>query len=189
MVIRDQNPKIPGVKKPKVKKPPGKVVEPEGAKAATGKYVTLSSLYTKKQQWIRFRQWIVGVSPLICHAWSEKAKREMLSKMVKAVRHVKEERDPEQEFTDSLYRLESGGFGFPVTAVKKAIQSQAHKDRGIPKTSVQAGLWMDFEMIQARPAFAGAAGDHDGARYACREHAGEQWTWIQSSDRWTRTDS
>src|SRR5262245_4731894 len=49
-----------------------------------------------------------------------------------------------------------GAFGFPVTAVKKAILSQAHKDWGIPKTEVMAGLWIDFTLIQQRPALAGA---------------------------------
>jgi hypothetical protein len=146
-------------KKAKVQKAPGKVVEPEAAKAAAGKVVTLTSVYTKKQIWTPFRQWIVGLSPLITHAWSEKAKREMLAKMVKAVKHAKEERNPEEEFTSSLYDLGNGTYGFPVTAVKKAILSIAHKDKGIPKTAVMAGLWLDFQIIQQRPAFAGALCD------------------------------
>jgi hypothetical protein len=37
--------------------------------------------------------------------------------------------------------------------------------------------------------FAGVAGTEDGARYECRDHAREQWTWTRSSDRWTRVDS
>lgn len=141
-------------------KAPGKVIEPDAAKAApTDQVVTLTEYYTKKQVWVRFRQWMVGTSPLICHAWSEKAKREMLAKMVKAVKHAKEERKPDEEFTSSLYDMGDGKYGFPVTAIKKCIISQAHKDRGIPKTSVMAGLWLDFEIIQQRPALAGALCD------------------------------
>jgi hypothetical protein len=144
----------------KTQKEPGKVVEPEAAKAApTDRVVTLTEYYSKKQVWGRFRQWMVGTSPLICHAWSEKAKREMLAKMVKAVKPAKEERKPNEEFTSSLYEMGDGNYGFPVTAVKKCILSQAHKDRGIPKTTVQAGLWLDFEIIQQRPALAGALCD------------------------------
>lgn len=145
----------------KAQKAPGRVVEPEGAKAApTNRIVTLTEFYTKKQVWIRFRQWLVGTSPLICHAWSEKAKREMLAKMVKAVRASKEERKPDEEFTSSLYEMGDGKtYGFPVTAVKKCILSYAHKDRGIAKTSVMAGLWLDFEIIQQRPALQGALCD------------------------------
>src|SRR5947209_16698303 len=43
--------------------------------------------------------------------------------------------------------------------------------------------------------FAGVAGDPGSsgrdrvARYHCREHTREQWTWNQSTDRWTRVDS
>jgi hypothetical protein len=144
----------------KAQKAPGKIVEPEGAKAApTNKIVTLTEHYSKKQVWIRFRQWLVGQSPLICHAWSEKAKREMLAKMVKAVKMSKEERRPDEEFTSSLYDMGGGNYGFPVTAVKKAILSIAHKDKGIAKTSVMAGLWLDFQIIQQRPALAGALCD------------------------------
>jgi hypothetical protein len=143
----------------KTQKAPGEVIEPDAAKAAAGKVVTLTEYYTKKQIWIRFRQWLVGTSPLITHAWSEKAKREMLAKMVKAVKHAKEERKPNEEFASSLYEMGDGKYGFPVTAVKKCILSQAHKDKGIAKTSVMAGLWLDFEIIQQRPALAGALCD------------------------------
>jgi hypothetical protein len=139
----------------KAAKVPSDVQEPEAAKQAAGRIVTLTSVYTKRQTWTRFDQWLIGESPLITHAWSEKAKREMLAKMVKAVRHVKEERNPQEEFVSSLYHIGGGQFGFPVTAIKKAIWSQAHKDKGIPKTEVQAGLWLDFKLIQQRPALAG----------------------------------
>jgi hypothetical protein len=40
--------------------------------------------------------------------------------------------------------------------------------------------------------FAGVTGDPDAAdvaRYNCREHPREQWTWTQSGDRWTRVDA
>jgi hypothetical protein len=37
--------------------------------------------------------------------------------------------------------------------------------------------------------FAGVAGNSDVARYECREHAREQWTWTRGDDRWTRIDA
>lgn len=141
-------------------KQPGKVVEPEQAKAASNKKpITLTEYYSQKSEWIKFRQWIIGQSPLITHAWSEKAKREMLAKMVKAVKPAKAERDPQQEFNDSLYVIGEGQYGFPVTAVKKCLLSVAHKDKGIAKTVVTGALWLDFKIIQARPALAGALCD------------------------------
>lgn len=144
-------------KQPKL---PGKVIEPAEAKAASKKIpITLTEHYSQKSEWIPFRQWVVGLSPLITHAWSEKAKREMLAKMVKAVKVGKDERKPEQEFQDSLYTISEGQYGFPVTAVKKCLLSVAHKDRGIAKTTVMGALWLDFKIIQARPALAGALCD------------------------------
>ena len=48
---------------------------------------------------------VVGDSPLIVHAWSEKAKRMMLEKQMKKATKGKEVRDPFAEFLDSLYWL------------------------------------------------------------------------------------
>lgn len=48
---------------------------------------------------------IVGDSPLISHAWSEKAKQMMLNKQQKKAATAKEIRRPWVEFADSLYWL------------------------------------------------------------------------------------
>lgn len=63
---------------------------------------------------------IVGDEPLICHAWSEKAKREMLDKQTKKAKGAREAKDPEQDFRDSLYPLGDGEYGFPSVAFKNA---------------------------------------------------------------------
>lgn len=93
---------------------------------------------------------IIGDSPLIVHAWSEKAKRMMLETQQKATKtKAKEVRRPFQDFVDSMYWLsekpagetdeelekafvkvvESGNarWGFPVTAVKQAANSAAYR--------------------------------------------------------------
>ena len=108
-----------------------------------------------------FGFWIVGDSPLICHAWSQKAKLEMLEAQTGATRAAKPKRDPDQDFADSLYEMEpgSGVYGFPITAVKKAILSCAHKDRGVPRSDVQSSLWLDAEIVSTRPALAAARCD------------------------------
>ena len=46
---------------------------------------------------------LIGDAPLICHAWSEKAKKEMLGKQMKKAKEAKAAKDPEQDFRDSLY--------------------------------------------------------------------------------------
>lgn len=120
---------------------------------------TLGALLSKKAEFSKISFWIVGDFPLICHAWSHKARLEMLSKQTKATKAGREARKPEEDFVNSLYEMEEDVYGFPVTGIKKAILSVAHKDKGIPRTTVQAALWMYAEMVKVRPALAGAVCD------------------------------
>ena len=84
---------------------------------------------------------IVGDTPLIVHAWSEKAKKEMLDKQMKKTKtSAKEVRDPFSEFINACYWIEGrpekdtedaynkaiqkgAKFGFPVTAIKQCAAS------------------------------------------------------------------
>lgn len=88
---------------------------------------------------------IVGDTPLIMHAWSEKAKREMLDKQMKKTKSAaREAKNPVEDFIRSMYWLspmptdmsEDGfeaaiangaRFGFPVTAFKQAAISAAYR--------------------------------------------------------------
>lgn len=88
---------------------------------------------------------IVGDTPLIVHAWSEKAKRQMLETQMKVTKTKgKEIRNPVADFIGSLYWLEGkpeedteeafnaaiengAKFGFPVTAIKQAGNSAAYR--------------------------------------------------------------
>lgn len=88
---------------------------------------------------------IVGDTPLIMHAWSEKAKREMLEKQMKKTKaRAREAKNPVEDFIRSMYWLTpmptdmsedgfevaiaSGArFGFPVTAFKQAAISAAYR--------------------------------------------------------------
>ena len=88
---------------------------------------------------------IVGDTPLIMHAWSEKAKRMMLeAQMCVAKGKKKEAKNPVDDFIRSMYWLtpmpEDGTmesfeeaiangarFGFPVTAFKQAAISAAYR--------------------------------------------------------------
>lgn len=64
---------------------------------------------------------LVGDSPLICHAWSKKAKQEMLDKQMKKAKQAKGAKDPEADFKESLYPMPDGnGYGFPTVAFKAA---------------------------------------------------------------------
>ena len=121
--------------------------------------INLASILSTKATFQAFKIWLVGDTPLITHAWSEKAKREMLQKQVKATKAGKEARDPQADFVSSLYEMGDGGYGFPATGVKNAILSSAHKDKGIPRSSVMSALWIDAQMVRTRPALAGAICD------------------------------
>ena len=120
---------------------------------------SLAAQLSKKTKFSGFKTWIVGDTPIITHAWSEKAKREMLQKQVKATKAGKEARDPQSDFVSSLYEMGDGVYGFPATGVKNCILSAAHKDKGIARTGVMSALWINAEMVRVRPALAGAVCD------------------------------
>lgn len=121
--------------------------------------VSLSSMLSKKPVVSVATFWLVGDTPLIVHAWSEKARREMLAKQVKAVKAAKEARDPMADFVSSLYEMTPGVYGFPVTGIKNCIMASAHKDRGIARSAVLSSLFLEAEMVRVRPALAGAICD------------------------------
>ena len=88
---------------------------------------------------------IVGRTPLIMHAWSEKAKRQMReAQMGKSKGKKKDVKNPVEDFIESLYWLEGkpseyteeafdkawengARFGFPVTAIKQAAVDAAYR--------------------------------------------------------------
>lgn len=88
---------------------------------------------------------IVGDTPLIMHAWSEKAKLEMLQKQMKATKtSAREAKNPVEDFIRSMYWLtpmpeefteeafeaaiaNGARFCFPVTAIKQAAISAAYR--------------------------------------------------------------
>lgn len=102
---------------------------------------------------------IVGDTPLIVHAWSEKAKREMLEKQQKKTKtSSKDIRDPFAEFMNALYWItpkpeedteeafanavmNGAKFGFPVTAIKQAAQSTLYRLGVIPNQMIMRGAF------------------------------------------------
>lgn len=82
---------------------------------------------------------LIGDSPLICHAWSDRAKKAMLDKQMKKAKSGKEAKSPEQDVKDSLYPHPEGGYGFPAIAFKRA--------------AVSACRFADAKMTEARGSF------------------------------------
>ncbi len=128
-------------------------------KDISDKPISLAAALSKKPRFQHFSMWLIGVTPLITHAWSEKAKKEMLSKQVKAVKAGREAKDPHADFISSLYELGDGAYGFPSTGVKNCILAAAHKDKGVPRSTVMSALWIDANIVRVRPGNAGAICD------------------------------
>lgn len=84
---------------------------------------------------------IVGDSELIVHAWSEKAKKEMLAAQQKK-KLPKEIRNPEKEYLDSMYVIneKKNQHGFPALALNGCLIEAAHKNIGIEKTTVKKAI-------------------------------------------------
>lgn len=104
---------------------------------------------------------IVGETPLIVHAWSEKAKKEMLAaQMGKKEGKKKETKDPVQDFLCTAYWLtpmptdnsfetfqktvEDGArFMFPVTALKNASVAAPYRMGWTKdKVSMRGAMWL-----------------------------------------------
>lgn len=107
---------------------------------------------------------LVGDTPLIVHAWSQKAKREMLDKQMKRPKGGKQAKDPKADFEASLYRLPDGGFGFPSVAFKSAAATAALTIDGMKKAQVLRAFMVVGEQVDVPGAFDGTVMRHDLAR-------------------------
>lgn len=104
---------------------------------AKGRKVEQVEIKKLRLQELEIALW--GISPLIMHAWSKKAKDEMLAKQMKKAKTAKAAKDPEQDFKDSIYRDEFGLPVFPSVAFKAS--------------AVNAAVAMDFKKTNLRQSF------------------------------------
>ena len=96
----------------------------------------------------QFRIRLQGDSPLICHAWSKKAKEEMLAKQMKKAKSAKEAKDPERDFQESLYHLPGGKFGFPAVAFKSAAVDACSHIAGVTKVEARGAFHIIGDMVE-----------------------------------------
>lgn len=96
---------------------------------------------------------LVGDSPLISHAWSEKSKKEMRDKQMKKAKSAKEAKDPEREFRESLYLHPDGGYGFPSIAFKMAAVDACSHVGDITKVLARGAFHVigEFVKIEGEP--------------------------------------
>lgn len=103
---------------------------------------------------------LIGDTALICHRWSEKAKKEILDKQMKKAKTAKTAKDPDRDFMESLYWLtqqpekmtkgavEGARFGFPSVAFKAAAVTAAGDVDGAKKTEMRRRFHVDGEFVE-----------------------------------------
>ena len=103
---------------------------------------------------------IIGDSPLICHAWSKKAKEQMLAKHMKKAGGGKAAKDPWQDFCETLYWLDgmpptpteddiiNGRFGFPSVAFKAAAITAVTSTGGMTKVMARQCFHIEGEYVE-----------------------------------------
>lgn len=91
---------------------------------------------------------LAGDSPLICHAWSQKAKQELLQKQMKKAKGAKEAKNPERDFEESLYHHPEGGYGFPAVAFKSAAVDSCSHIAGVTKVEARGAFHIIGDMVR-----------------------------------------
>lgn len=89
---------------------------------------------------------IEGVTPVIPHKWSEKAKRMMReAQSGKATRPKHDAKKPEEEAEAALYRLPDGRLALQAVAFKAAMVGAVRFYRGLTMTAVKAAVFVHGE--------------------------------------------
>ncbi len=94
-------------------------------------------LHKVERETIKVR--VVGLTPLICHRFDEKAKQMMLDAQ-QGKKKQKASKDPDADFQRSLYRTPDGGYGFPATGFKAATVDAARYFQGVRMTELRQAL-------------------------------------------------
>jgi hypothetical protein len=91
---------------------------------------------------------LIGDAPLICHAWSQKAKQQMLDKQTKQAKAARAAKDPMQDFLDSLYPFPGGGYGFPAIGLKSSAVDACSHVEGITKVEARGAFHIQAELVK-----------------------------------------
>lgn len=90
---------------------------------------------------------IVGDTPLIVHAWSHKARQEMLDKQMGKAKAKKEPKNPEADYQGAFHRLPDGTPGFPTIGFKSAAVSAARQIDGLTMTFLRGAFHTIGELV------------------------------------------
>ena len=112
------------------------------------KETTETTITIPKMQVQTMELTLVGDSALICHAWSSKAKQEMLDKQQKKAKTAREAKDPDQLYKDSLYHMPGDKYGFPAVAFKSAAVDACSHVSEITKVEARGAFHIIGDMVE-----------------------------------------
>ena len=83
-----------------------------------------------------------GTSPLLSHKFSERAQTKILDKQMKTAGRAvgREAKNPEQDYLDSLYVMEDGRYGFPISAFKNSAVDACSFMEGLTKVMARGAF-------------------------------------------------
>jgi hypothetical protein len=90
-------------------------------------------------------------SPLVVHAFAEKAKQEIRDKQQKKAKAAKAQRDPEAEYSAAKLIDGEGRECVPVTALKKALISAATAMEDLTKVGLRQAIFVDVTVNPGSP--------------------------------------
>jgi hypothetical protein len=85
---------------------------------------------------------IVGITPLLVCAWSEKAKRMILDKQMKKAKRGKDAKDPQADYLASRYISTEGWDGVPAGGLKGCVVNACRAVDGLPMTLAKRMLFV-----------------------------------------------
>lgn len=97
---------------------------------------------------------IQGFTPLISHNFGEKSKQQMREKQQQKARNKREAKDPQVEYEQSLYPIpgKKNAFGFPASAIKKAMVSSCRYVEGINMTFAKGAFHIEGRLLEIQKA-------------------------------------
>lgn len=91
-----------------------------------------------------------GISSLICHRFSEKAKKQIADKQQKKAKKAKAAKDPKAEYEAAFYQFDDGKrFGIPALAFKKACVAATRYVDDLKMTYVRGCFFIEGEYSKA----------------------------------------
>jgi hypothetical protein len=92
---------------------------------------------------------IEGLTSLIVHNWSQKARIMMLNKQMGKSVIKKEAKDPQADYEASMYRFADGRHGFPAQGIKAAIVGGCRMFEDLPMTQAKIAIFIHGEQVES----------------------------------------